>query len=129
MAQSAEEIALDNKEISQDISALKSFKIETQLTLMFLSAPTNAKIGALNAWKELNPFDLQYNLANQRIPAIDVHYQVKHVKVTDAHGDYFGQVDVATGQKHGIGRSVSVSGSIFEGEWWDGRIQGWGREI
>ena len=64
---------------------------------MFLSTPTGAKAGALSSWNELNAFDLQYNLANGRIPAIEVQYPVKHVKANDAHGDYYGQVDVATG--------------------------------
>tara|TARA_B110000285_G_C15017095_1_gene559592 strand:+ start:587 stop:784 length:198 start_codon:yes stop_codon:yes gene_type:complete len=55
---SAKKIAADNKQISADIDKLKSFKIETQLTLMFLSTPNNAKPGALMGWKNLNPFDL-----------------------------------------------------------------------
>jgi hypothetical protein len=103
---------------------------------MFLSTPNNAKPGALMGWKNLNPFDLQYNLANKRIPAIDVQYPVKHVKAQDSqdkdshekNGDYYGQVDEQN-DKHGIGRTVSPFGSIFEGEWFDGSIQGWGREI
>lgn len=88
---------------------------------MFLSTPNNAKPGALMGWKNLNPFDLQYNLANKRIPAIDVQYPVKHVKAKDSHGDYYGQVDEQE-DKHGIGRTVSPGGSIFEGEWFDGSI-------
>jgi hypothetical protein len=96
---------------------------------MFLSTPTGAKFTALAAWKDLNSFDLQYNLANGRIPAIKTNYPVKHIKATDAQGDYYGQIDVATNQKHGIGRLVSRTGSIIEGEWYDDRIQGWGRKI
>ena len=57
---------------------------------MFLSTPTNARPGALAKWKELSPFDLQYNLANKRIPPIDTKYPVRHVKATDSHGDYYG---------------------------------------
>ena len=60
---------------------------------MFLSTPTGAKFAALNAWKELNTFDLQYNLANGRTPAINSKYPVKHIKANDVAGDYYGQMD------------------------------------
>ena len=43
------------------------------------------------------------------------------MKAKDSTGDYYGQVDEQD-DKHGIGRTVSVGGSIFEGEWFDGNI-------
>ena len=41
---------------------------------------------------------------------------------------YFGQVN-SENKKHGIGRECWVSGQIYEGEFKNGKADGWGREI